>query len=203
MSASHARVVAQRLKRAVKYSAALVLSGACVLAYSQPVSTPSTSGQVGLYADNAAHAVGVRLGHHGSYQNVSLFWQTPVWWTHNFSNGWGRVDLLGEASGTYWDARHGKHSSAWQVGFAPFLRWWPTETPFYVEAGFGPTFISNTRFADYELSTAIQFGTHVGVGYVFKKRHQVSLRASHFSNASIKQPNDGLNVLQLDYALRF
>lgn len=203
MSAFHARNVLLRLGHAVKYLFFIALLGVNSLAYAQPVSTSDASSRV-EQRDGAVHALGIRTGYHGQYRNASLFWQTPTWWSHDLANGWGRLDLLGEASATYWDARHdGQPSSMWQAGFTPLLRWWPSETPFFVEAGFGPTFISKTRFADYGLSTALQFGSHVGIGYVFHKRHQVSLRASHFSNASIKRPNDGLNAVQLDYAIRF
>lgn len=171
-------------------------------AHSQPVSSADTPVSV-VQHDGSVQALGLRVGQHGSYRAASVFWQTPAWWSHNLSNGRGRLDLLGEVTATHWDARHGHHSSMWQVGGAAFLRWWPSETPVFLEAGFGPTFISQTHFADYSLSTALQFGSHVGVGYVFNKRHQITLRGSHFSNARIKRPNNGLNVVQVDYAFRF
>lgn len=205
MSAYQGRAKASRLGQAVKWTsvaAALSISAAAGISVAQPVSDTSRQAQ-SLPQSTSTQAVGLRLGNHGSYQSASVFWQTPVWWSHEFNSGWGRLDLMGEASATYWDAKHGRHSSMWQAGFAPILRWWPTETPFFLEAGFGPTLVTRKGFADYGLGTALQFGSHVGVGYVFNKRHQVSLRASHFSNARIKQPNDGLNVLQLDYAIRF
>lgn len=178
------------------------LAAVSTATYAQPTSSPDMPGAVGQYG-GSAQALGLRVGHHGSYRSATVFWQSPVWWSHNFSNGAGRLDLLGEVTATYWDARHGDPSSMWQAGTAALLRWWPSETPVFLEAGFGPTLISKTRFAGYGLSTALQFGSHVGVGYVFNKRHQVSLRGSHFSNARIKRPNNGLNVVQVDYAFRF
>lgn len=185
-----------------KWVSLVMLAGAAAVSQAQPVNSPDTTGHTAHY-DTTSQAVGVRIGHHGIYQNASVFWQSPVWWSRVSQNGWGRFDLTGEVSATYWDAKHGKPDSLWQIAFTPTLRWWPTQRPFYLEAGFGPTLLSRTTFADYRLGTALQFGSHVGVGYIFNQRHQVSLRASHFSNASIKQPNDGLNILQLDYAVRF
>ena len=202
MSVFVARDEAAHFGRLKKWVATATLTMAGAVAYGQPISTDQTSVE-SVAQDNSLHAIGLRVGHHGQYRAASIFWQTPSWWSHNFDNGWGRLDLLGEASATYWDARNGHHSSMWQLGTAALLRWWPSEKPMFLEAGFGPTIISQTQFADYGLSTALQFGSHVGVGYVFNKRHQVSLRASHFSNASIKQPNDGFNLIQLDYAFRF
>ena len=205
MSAFQARIMASGLGHLIKQASvvAVLSAGAIGVTHAQPVA--GAPAQPGVYSSHGdtTQALGVRLGNHGSYQSASIFWQTPVWWSHDFNNGWGKLDLMGEASATYWDAKHGRHSSMWQAGFAPILRWWPTENPFFVEAAFGPTLISRKDFADYSLGTAVQFGSHVGVGYVFNERHQVSLRASHFSNAGIKSSNDGLNVLQLDYAIRF
>lgn len=202
MSSSLARKSASPLGRVAALFSVAAVTAFATAAYSQPVNHAAASATV-VQHDNTVNAVGLRLGHHGQYRTASAFWQTPTWWSYDFSNGWGRLDLLGEVSATHWDARNGRHSSMWQGGAAALLRWWPSETPFFLEAGFGPTYISRTRFADYGLSTGLQFGSHVGIGYVFHKRHQVSLRASHFSNASIKQPNDGLNLIQVDYAIRF
>lgn len=206
MSACLTRGTASGVRYTVLLSSLLALGAASSFGYAQPINTQSSGAQAGISphaGSESVQAFGLRVGHHGQYNSVSGFWQTPTWWSKTFNNGWGRVDLYGEASVTYWHGRHGKGDSMWQAGFAPFLRWWPTQSPFFVEAGFGPTAISDTSFAGYDLSTALQFGSHIGMGYVFKKKHQISLRASHFSNASIKQPNDGLNLLQLDYAYRF
>lgn len=202
MSASLARESSSHLGRVVALCSVAALTAFTTVAHGEPVGTGAAPAAV-VQHDNPVNALGLRVGFHGQYRTASAFWQTPTWWSHDLSNGWGRLDLLGEVSATYWDARNGHHSSMWQAGTAALLRWWPSETPFFLEAGFGPTLISQTRFADYGLGTALQFGSHVGVGYVFNKRHQVSLRASHFSNASIKRPNDGLNLIQLDYAVRF
>lgn len=206
MSACQSPGITSRWRDAMMLSAALALGATGVAAHAQVVNAGQDSATSMASQDAVAgsvHALGLRVGHHGQYKTLSAFWQTPTWWSKTFENGWGRVDLFGEASVTYWDARQGKADSMWQAGFAPFLRWWPSHKPFYIEAGFGPTAVSETRFAGYGLSTALQFGSHIGVGYVFNKKHQISLRASHFSNASIKQPNDGLNLVQLDYSYHF
>lgn len=185
-----------------KWVSFVALMSVSALSQAQPVNS-APAATPGLQYDTASHAVGVRIGHHGMYRNASVFWQSPVWWSYTLNNDWGRIDLAGEVSGTYWESRHGKPSSLWQAAFTPTLRWWPSDAPFYLEAGFGPTLVSRTHFANYRLGTLVQFGSHVGVGYIFNQRHQVSLRMSHFSNARIDNHNDGLNVLQLDYAVRF
>lgn len=180
----------------------LALSGAYQVIHAQPVSSSSQPSAV-MQPLSAAHAIGLRLGHHGDYHNVSLYWQSAPWWSHTLDNGWGRLDLLGEVAATYWDARRGDPDSLWQAAFTPTLRWWPSSKPYYLEAGFGPTVVSRTRFADRTLSTALQFGSYAGAGVVFNTRHQLGVRFAHYSNARIKQPNRGLNIVQLEYAVRF
>lgn len=192
---SHAR-------HAWKWPCLFALLGAVTVCQAQPASRPPQTTRV-LEPSNTSHAMGVRVGHHGAYNSASLYWQSPAWWSHNLENGWGRLDLLGEVTATYWHARRGHPNSLWQLGFTPTLRWWPSSKPYYLEAGFGPTVNSHTKFADRRLSTALQFGSHLGAGYVFNARHQLGIRFSHFSNANIKQPNRGLNVAQLEYAVRF
>jgi lipid A 3-O-deacylase len=62
---------------------------------------------------------------------------------------------------------------------------------------------NKTRFADKTISTAFQFGDHIGVGFQLTPQSRLSLRYSHFSNASIKTPNPGLDVTQLTYTYLF
>lgn len=184
-------------------AAACLLSGFTALVQAQPAGSPSMEATGAHDRISGSHTFGVRAGTHGAYRNASIFWQSPTWWTHSFDSG-GRVDLIGEAAATYWRARRGEPKSLWQVGVAPILRWWPSSsTPYYLEAGAGVTYVSRTRLAGYRLSTAMQFGTHIGAGYLFNERHQLGLRLSHYSNARIKRPNNGLNIVQLEYAVRF
>ncbi|MGB5339028.1 MAG: acyloxyacyl hydrolase [Gammaproteobacteria bacterium] len=77
-------------------------------------------------------------------------------------------------------------------------------TPF-AEAGVGPHLISNTRLGDRTLSTAFQLGSLVGLGLGFgdNGQYQLSYRFQHISNASIKTPNDGLELHLLRFAYAF
>jgi hypothetical protein len=49
------------------------------------------------------------------------------------------------------------------------------------------------------MSTAFQFGNHVGLGYRFGATNafDLSYRFQHLSNASIKSPNAGINFHQV------
>ena len=91
----------------------------------------------------------------------------------------------------------------WSVTVAPVAHYRfktsrPDSGPF-VEASLGGAYLSKIRFADdHDLTSHGHFASRLGVGYAFGAS-EVSLNATHFSNAGIKKPNPGVNVI----ALRF
>ena len=147
-------------------------------------------------------SIGFRLGVGDHYKRAELAWESASVWTHRFEGG-SRLDLLGELGVAYWHADGSRSpGSAWQFSAIPLLRWtWADR--YYLEAGIGATAFSRTRFADKTISTAFQFGDHIGIGMHLTDRSRLSLRYSHFSNAGIKRPNPGLNVLQLNYSYQY
>lgn len=171
-------------------------------AASQPASAPSTVAPYTSSLPSVGHGVGLRFGYNEDYRKIALTYDTPVFWSYESASGWGRVDLGAELAVAYWRAAHGEPDSMWQLSATPMLRWWPSDI-FFVEAGVGATVLSKTHFADRDLSTAFQFGNHIGLGTVIDGRHRIGLRYSHFSNAGIKKPNPGLDLLTLTYTYRF
>lgn len=89
------------------------------------------------------------------------------------------------------------------IGITPVFRYQRTDKKgFYAEAGIGAHLFSHLYDNDGEQeSTAFLFGDHLGIGYVFSNNMDLGLKLQHFSNASIKEPNDGVNfvVLKLGY----
>lgn len=141
------------------------------------------------------------IGDH--YQRLTLNYETPSVWTYQFGGNWGRLDLTPELGASYWWADGSRSPGhVWQFSAIPMFRWWTGER-FYIEAGIGATLFSSTRFANENISTAFQFGDHVGLGFLVTPNNRIGLRYSHFSNASIKRPNPGLDVLQLTYTYQF
>jgi lipid A 3-O-deacylase len=63
----------------------------------------------------------------------------------------------------------------------------------YIEAGIGVACISDKNVGSRNLSTVFQFEDRVGVG-VKIKYVDVSVRYMHYSNASISDPNDGMDI---------
>lgn len=68
----------------------------------------------------------------------------------------------------------------------------------FIEAGIGAALFLDTRHEGRQFSTAFQFedrlaaGMHLGDG-------ELSLAYTHYSNADIKTPNDGLDIVALGY----
>lgn len=147
-------------------------------------------------------SIGLRLGAGDHYQRAEVAWESPSFWTYRFDGG-SRLDLVGELGVAYWHADGSRSpGNAWQFSAIPFLRWTWSDR-YYIEAGIGATAFSRTTFADKTISTAFQFGDHIGIGMHVTDNSRLSLRYSHFSNAGIKRPNPGLDILQLTYSYQY
>jgi lipid A 3-O-deacylase len=164
------------------------------------------SGWSGVQAQTSIAEGGVGLhfglGGAGSYKRVTLSYETAPWWTTGTSEfASSHLDLTGEIGVSYWWSTH-RPSHVWQFSAVPILRWWWTDS-FFMEAGVGPSLFSRTRFSDRNLSTAFQFDTLVGLGLQLTPDSRLSFRVNHTSNAGIKMPNRGMNVMQLTYSYQF
>jgi hypothetical protein len=118
--------------------------------------------------------------------------------------------------GGYWDlaagywnggrTRPGEHDELYEIALTPVFRVQPNGLvgPF-IEAAIGFHLLSHTSIGDRRMSTAFQFGDHIGVGYRFGARshYELSYRFQHLSNASIKRPNPGINFHQIRLQYRF
>jgi len=64
----------------------------------------------------------------------------------------------------------------------------------FVEAGLGLHLLSHVYIAEQNMTTAFNFGSQAAVGMTFgdRGRYEIAALIHHVSNASIKQPNDGL-----------
>ncbi|WMJ69474.1 acyloxyacyl hydrolase [Stenotrophomonas sp. 24(2023)] len=147
-------------------------------------------------------AVAVQAGEGlGDYRRASLLWQSAPQWHWQGSSG-QRVDLTLELGLARWQGNDEQHQHAWQANAIPLFRW-HLHPRVFVEAGVGATVFDRTRVGGRRISTAWQFGDHLGVGMRVDDRQRVSLRWSHYSNASIKRPNPGLDVIQLTWAVAY
>lgn len=99
----------------------------------------------------------------------------------------------------------GEHQNITNLGFTPVFRFQAdNKLGWYAEGGIGLNLLSKRYDNDgSELSTHLQFGDHVGAGYVFANRWDVGMKIQHFSNGGYKKPNGGVNFLILKAARPF
>lgn len=75
----------------------------------------------------------------------------------------------------------------------------------YAELGVGLSWLSETEIEGRILSLHFQFEDKGGLGVRLGKKQQydVAVRAYHYSNASIKRPNSGVNLAMVSFGLWF
>ncbi|MGL6314274.1 acyloxyacyl hydrolase [Vibrio sp. WXL103] len=86
-----------------------------------------------------------------------------------------------------------------------FSQLWDKEVFFQVRA-LGPSYISTDTFGSREQAMQFAFQAQVGGGiYLDSQRHyQLRVQYRHFSNANLKQPNDGIDFpLMLSFGVQF
>ena len=78
---------------------------------------------------------------------------------------------------------------------------WRNERPWgYLEAGFGGYLLSKTiNNPDTRVPSAFEFGSHIGIGFSLAKNHAVGVALQHLSNAGLKQPNGGIDLVLVQY----
>lgn len=129
----------------------------------------------------------------------------PLW---KLDNEW-QIGSYFDVTAGAWHAKTkapGQNSSLIDVGITPTLRLSRAAGPgVFAETGVGVHLLSHTSITSRTFSTALQFGSHLGVGYRFggKQSYELSLRVQHLSNAAIKRPNGGINFGQLRLQYHF
>jgi lipid A 3-O-deacylase len=72
----------------------------------------------------------------------------------------------------------------------------------YIEGGIGAAYIHEYHIADRNLSSNLQFEDRIGAG-VKIGFFDVNFRYMHYSNASLKQPNHGIDIFMFTTAIQF
>lgn len=159
----------------------------------------------------AAHAIDGFAVEAGGGDDVDMGRIAVQWdWNQRWFQGadWHLGGYWDLAAG-YWrrgDVRPGEHEDLFDLGLTPVFRIQPNGLAGpYVEAAVGFHLLSHSSIGDRRMSTAFQFGDHIGVGYRFGARgaYDVGYRFQHLSNASIKRPNPGINFHQVRLQYRF
>ncbi|WP_263227751.1 acyloxyacyl hydrolase [Pseudomonas alabamensis] len=118
-----------------------------------------------------------------------------------FETDTGRLTGYWDAGYTYWeagDASGGAHS----LSFAPVFvyEFGSGNVKPFIETGIGVAVFSGTSAGDQDFGSAFNFEDRIGAGLKIGETQRVGLRAIHYSNAGIKQPNDGIESFSLFYS---
>lgn len=102
---------------------------------------------------------------------------------------------------TYWeggDEAGGRHS----LSFAPVFvyEFGSGQLKPFLEAGIGISVFSGTTAGDQKFGSAFNFEDRIGAGLKIGDTQKVGLRATHYSNAGISEPNDGIESYALFYS---
>lgn len=121
----------------------------------------------------------------------------------DFQSRWWQSDV-GVLTG-YWDAGYtfwkgDKRSDNHSISVSPVLVYQfngDVVKP-YIEAGIGVALFEHTRIESRRLGSSFQFEDRLGVGVRFYNQ-ALGVRATHYSNAGLKSPNDGIEAYSLHY----
>ncbi|UDU81192.1 acyloxyacyl hydrolase [Pseudomonas sp. HN2-3] len=118
-----------------------------------------------------------------------------------FESETGRLTGYWDAGYTYWeagDAGGGAHS----LSFTPVFvyEFGNGNIKPFVEAGIGVAAFSGASAGDQKFGSAFNFEDRIGAGVKIGEAQRVGIRAIHYSNAGIQQPNDGIESYALFYS---
>ena len=122
----------------------------------------------------------------------------------DFADSWlqsdsGKLSGYWDAGYTYWESGHGSAGNN-SVSFTPVFVYefaGQSVRP-VIEAGIGVALFSSSKVDGNKLGQTFQFEDRVGFGLRFSGQ-EVGVRAIHYSNAGLNDPNDGVESYSLYY----
>lgn len=119
------------------------------------------------------------------------------------------LDSVSPRLGMYLDAsindwhNHGDHQQAyaispvWTWQLSPMGSWQPR-----LDAGVGLTLVTANHIGTRQLGSDYHFEDRIGV-LLQNKQVEIGLHAFHYSNAGLKQPNEGVDLWMVNVTWRF
>lgn len=126
------------------------------------------------------------------------------WQRRWFESDRGHLSGYWQIGYTAWEAgRVG--GTAHSVSAAPVFVYTftgPDLQPF-IEFGIGAAAFSRSRVGDQDLGSVLHFEDRLGAGIQLSGGQRLALRVIHYSNAGLKDPNDGIESWALVYSRPF
>jgi len=119
-----------------------------------------------------------------------------------FASDVGRLTGYWDAAYTYWDGDETSSNHSLSLSPVFVYEFAGERVKPYIEAGIGIAAFSSTELEDNDLGSSFQFEDRIGFGVRFSGQ-EVGVRALHYSNAGLKQPNDGVESYSLHYRMSF
>ena len=140
--------------------------------------------------------LGVTLGYGQSQDDIDIhrLGLSKKWNVRWLKNRLGYVDGYFEFSVNHWD---GENDDITGAAFSPVFIYAfnpgnKTCYP-YIEGGVGVAYIDEYKIGSRNLASNFQFEDRIGVGYRYKNL-DINVRYMHYSNASLEEPNDGIDI---------
>lgn len=138
--------------------------------------------------------------------SVGLLWP----WRWRKALGGGEMTAQTELIASRWLASDpgGGHQTFTQLALVPLYRWRGAggQSPWFLEAGIGLS-VTDERFITPHktFGSHFNFSDNLALGRIYGDRGQqeLSLRWQHTSNAGLRQPNPGLDLVLVRYTARF
>ena len=151
----------------------------------------------------SAQAAGLELGVGGTSDSTMTYrlGLTSDWDKSWLQSNTGRLTGYWDGAYTYWEGD--KTSGNNSLSFSPVLvyEFAGQNVKPYVELGIGVALFSETEIENNDLGSSFQFEDRFGVGLRFAGGHEVGIRATHYSNAGISSPNNGIESYALHYTM--
>lgn len=139
--------------------------------------------------------------------------QSDMTWRASLSHDWDRRWWEGDSGylSGYWDAAYtyweggDEAAGAHSLSFSPVLvyQFHGQRLRPFVEFGIGVALFSKTDVGNRNLGSSFNFEDRLGAGVILPSGSRLGVRAIHYSNAGIKQPNDGIESYALFYSRAF
>ena len=150
-------------------------------------------------------AVGVFSELNGDYRRIGAELRLAPMWQRDWGAWHAGVNPQFEVSRFRYTGRVSGPDRMNQAGAIAMFRTVYGDGGFrpYGELGLGAALFSRTELGAREFSTAFQFSRHAGLGIEFGGRFTAGWRYSHYSNANIKTPNNGIDLHHLVLGMSF